>query len=98
MEVLRRRRGICDPQIAFGREQQEPFEPRARMLWPGALVTVWQQQREPRRLLPFRTSSGDELIDDDLSAVTKIPELCLPQHECVRRLCAVAIFETHGGV
>src|SRR5580692_10610420 len=64
--------------------------------WARALVSVWQQQRQPRGLPPLGQPRHDELVDDHLRRVHKIAELRLPQHKRLRRLLAVAILEPHA--
>src|SRR5258708_22235805 len=94
MEVLRRRRGDGDADVAVGAQLQEALEPRTGMLRPLALVAVRQQQRQPRARAPLRLARGDELVDDDLRAVDEVAELRLPEHQRVRRGGAVAVLET----
>ena len=45
VEVLCRGRAVRNTDVAFSRDLQEPFEPRAGVLRAGAFVAVRQQQR-----------------------------------------------------
>src|SRR5882672_4096757 len=98
MEVLRRRRAVRYADVAFGAEREEALEPSTGVLWSLPFVPVGQQQREPRRLAPFRQPGDQELIDDHLGAVREIAELCLPQHQRVLRLDGVTVFEPQARV
>ena len=74
---------------------QEALQTRAGVLRPLPLVTVRQQQDQPREQSPLVFARGDELIDINLRAVGEISELRFPQHQRLRIIAAVAIFETH---
>ena len=78
VEVIRRRARIKDPDVALGRQLQEPFEARARMLRAAAFVPVRKEKRQPRRLAPLGQSRNDELVDHHLRAIREIAELRLP--------------------
>jgi hypothetical protein len=53
VEVLRRRGHVGDADVPLGGELQEPLHAPTRMLGARALVSVRQEQREPRRLAPL---------------------------------------------
>src|SRR3546814_11755606 len=97
MEVLGRRREIGDSDVALGRKRQEALEAARGVFRTGALVTVWEKQRQAGRLAPFGQATGDELIDDDLRAVDEVPELGFPEDEGLGRLGRVAVLERHAG-
>src|SRR5437899_2096535 len=61
MEILRRRRAVGDADVALGTEREEALQPRTRVLGSLAFVAMGQQQREPRRLAPFR-QPGDQFL------------------------------------
>src|SRR5437588_2591161 len=63
------------------------------MLRPLTFVAVRQQQHEPAVALPFCLARGEELIDDDLCAVSKVAELRFPEDELVRRVKRIPVFE-----
>ena len=65
----------------------------------GALpfVTVGQQHHEPTHSAPLHVGRGDELIDDDLSAVHEITKLGLPENERAGICEGIAIFESEYG-
>ena len=44
--------------------------------------------------VPFVLCTGDELVDNDLSAIPKIAELCLPDHQSVWTVEGIAIFKS----
>ena len=98
VEVLRRRRRVQDADVALRPEGQEPLQARRRVLRPGSLVAVRQQQRQAGRLPPLRQPGDDELVDDDLGAVHEVAVLRLPQHERLRRRDRVAVLEAEGRV
>src|SRR2546422_5845322 len=79
MEVLRRRRAVGDADVALGTEREETLEPCTRVLGSLAFVAMGQQQREPRRLAPFRQPGDQELVDDHFGAVGEIAELRFPK-------------------
>ena len=98
MEILRGRRAIRHPDIAFGAQREKPLETRARVLGALALVAMRQQQRQPRRLAPLREAGDQELIDHHLGAVREVAELRLPQHQRALRCDGVAVLEAETGV
>ena len=84
--------------FSCARELEEALEARARVLRPVALVAVRQEERQPRRLPPFREPGGDELVDDDLRAVDEVAELRLPEDEHLGRGSGVAVLEADARV
>src|SRR5207302_4938510 len=98
MEVLRWRRRINDLQIIFSRQMKEALEARARMFGARSLKPVRQEQPQAAETLPFVFGAGDELIDDRLRNVPKIAVLRFPEHQPVRPIQAVSVFEAeHAG-
>jgi hypothetical protein len=93
MEVLGCGRGVRHADVLVRSALQEALEPGARVLRPVALVAVWEHQREPRRLPPLRAARDDELVDDYLRAVDEVPELRLPEDQCVGGGNGVAVLE-----
>src|SRR5437588_3512217 len=98
MEVLRRRRAVGYADVALGAEREETLEPGAGVLGSLTFIAVGQQQREPRRLAPFRQPGNQELIDDHFGAVREITELCFPQDQRVLRLDGVTVLESQARV
>ncbi len=62
-----------------------------------ALVSMRQQQYDTGGQIPFVFSSGNELVDDHLRAISEISELRLPSHQCFRIVTAVTIFKSQNG-
>lgn len=75
-------------------ELQPPLHSAGRVLRALAIITVRQRQNQARALEPLGFSSGNELIDDALSVVGEVTELCLPHHESIRGSQRVSVFET----
>src|SRR5207302_6191922 len=67
--------------IIFGAELQITLKARAGMFRALAFVTVRQQHRQPRSLLPLVRTRGHILIDDCLRDVSEIAKLRFPQHQ-----------------
>ena len=63
------------------------------MLRTLAFVTVWQQHHQSAHAQPLCFAGGDELVDDDLSAVGKVAELGFPKHQHLRFSQAVTVLE-----
>src|SRR5437764_14145131 len=97
MKVLRRRREVTDLNVVFGASLQEALEAPAGMLGTLTFVTVRQKQNDAAGPLPFRFCRDDELIDDGLGAVSKIPKLRFPKAKHVRIIERVAVIETEYG-
>src|SRR5207249_7276991 len=97
MKVLRRRREVTDLNIVFGASLQEALEAPAGMLATLTLVAVRQKQNDPAVPLPFRFCRDDELVDDGLGTVSKIPKLRFPKAKHVRIIERVAVIETEYG-
>src|SRR5262245_43889952 len=98
VKVVGRRGAVRDLPIVLGAKLEIALEPRRGMFRPLALVTVRQQQHEPRHAEPFALARGNELIDDDLRAIGEIAELRFPQHERVRLGEAVPVLEAEHGL
>src|SRR5579875_2091866 len=64
------------------------------MLGSLPLVAMRQQHHHAAVALPFRFAGGDELIDDDLGAVSEITELRFPQNQRMRRIQTITELET----
>ena len=77
---LGRVRQIENLKIVLGRQLEKSLDSRARMLGPGAFKTVREQQDEAGQLSPLVLGCGDKLIDDHLSGIGEITELCFPNH------------------
>src|SRR5262249_16799373 len=93
VEEPRRRRQVADLDVVLGRQLQEAFDARARVLRPLPFVAVRQKKDEPREAEPLVLGRDDELIDDDLRRVEEVAELRLPHDEAARAVEAVAILE-----
>ena len=97
MEVLRRGAQVEHRDVVLRRELEEPLEAGARVLRPGALVAVREQQGQVRRLPPLREPGHDELVDDHLGDVHEVAVLRLPEHERLGRRRGVAVLEPECG-
>src|SRR5215510_10969653 len=53
------------------------------MLGPLSFIPMGKQEDEPAEPLPLECGAGDELVDDDLGAVDKVPELGLPEGQFI---------------
>src|SRR5689334_25173475 len=93
MEVLRGRRRIGDDEVVLGAELEVALQPRARVLRPLPLIAMGQEEHESRVLAPLCAISREELVDDGLSNVREIAELCLPEHQVARSRRAAAVLE-----
>ena len=98
VEVLRRGRAVGDADVDVGRELQEAFRPRARVVRALAFVRVRQQQDERRTLPPLAARRHQELVDDDLRAVDEVAVLRLPDHQARRLLHVVAVLEAEDRI
>src|SRR5436190_1110429 len=86
-----RARGTARPRAQL----QESLETRAGVFGPTTLIPVRKEQHEPAPLAPLRPLRRDELVDDWLRNVHKVPVLRFPQHQVARRRNAEAVLETH---
>ena len=93
VEELRGGRAVRDAHVVLRGELQVALEARARVLGAVALVAVWQQHRQARRLVPLGKARRDELVDDDLGAVAEVTELGFPDHERLGCGDGVAVLE-----
>ena len=98
MEKLGRGGRLDDLQVIFGAELQETFESGGGVFGTLAFVAVGKQHHNPAGLAPFRFCGGDELVDDDLRAVSEVAELRLPDHERIWGLERVAVIKAQDGV
>ena len=83
MEVLGGGGRVGDPDVALGGELDEALDAGARVLGPGALVAVRQQQGEAGDLAPLRLGGDDEAVDDHLGGVAEVAELGLPEDQAL---------------
>ncbi len=67
------------------------------MLWPLPLVAVRQKQCQTAEPSPLGAATADKLVDDNLSAVGEVAELCLPDHQRVWLSGGVTILEAQHG-
>src|SRR5215469_766698 len=93
VEILSRRRGLADLKIVHRSELQKAFETRTGVLRSLAFIAVRQKHHKPGQEIPFGFTRHDELIDDCLCDIREIPKLRLPEHQGLRIVAAVAIFE-----
>ena len=97
MEVLGGSGEIADDHVVFGAELQESFQSGAGVLGALAFVAVGQEQGDVGWGLPLGFGRGDELIDDDLSAVGEVAKLRFPHGQHVRCTEGVAVVEAEDG-
>src|SRR5438046_6444662 len=97
MKLLRRRREVTDLNVGFCASLHEALEAPAGMLGTLPFVAVRQKQNDPAGPLPFRFCRDDELVDDGLGTVSKIPKLRFPKAKHVRIIERVAVIETEHG-
>ncbi len=57
-----------------------------------------EQQHQTVALTPFVLGCYEVLVDDDLSAVDEVTELCLPHHQCCRVRMGIAVLESQGRI
>ena len=78
-----RRRGCRrgDAHVVFGAERQKAFKPCAGMFGTLTLKSVGKKKYEIARLLPFDFGTGDEIVDNDLRRIRKVPELSFPEDQ-----------------
>ena len=68
-----------------------------RVLRAGTVVTVRQKHHETVLNVPLGLTRADELIDDDLSAISKVTELRLPHGQRVRMSLRIAKLVAEDG-
>lgn len=68
------------------------------MLGAGAIIAVRQKHDQTRLDVPLGLTGSHKLIDHDLSTVSKVTELGLPEAEGVGVRLSVTLFETEDGV
>ena len=51
---------------------------------------MWQQYNDATLANPLGLTAADELVEDALSGVSKVSELRLPDHQCIRIAYGVA--------
>src|ERR1700678_2867929 len=93
MDALRSVRRLTDLDIVSRGQWQVAGNASAAMLRPRPLVSMRQKHHKPGEEAPFRLTHRDELVHDDLSAVRKITQLCLPNHQRLRIVAREAILE-----
>jgi hypothetical protein len=56
------------------KELEEALQPGRRVLGTLAIKAVWQEEDQRRLLVPFALPRDDEVVNDVLSHVGKVPE------------------------
>ncbi len=97
VEVLGGGGAVGDADVIPGRELEEPLQPAAGVLRPLPLEAVRQEHHQRRMLPPLRAGGDEELVDEHLGAIDKVPELGFPEHQRVGRVDAVAVLEADRG-
>ena len=98
MEVIRRRGGLDDPHVVLRGQLQVALDACARVVGTLALVAVRQEHDQRGTLAPLLLRRADELVDDRLSAVREVAELCLPDGESLGTLQRVSVVEGQHAV
>ena len=73
--------GVADLDIVFSAGLEEAFEACGGVFWALALLAMGEEEDNTASGLPFRFSTDDKLVDDGLSAISKIAELGFPEAE-----------------
>src|ERR1017187_4147548 len=94
MKLIRRSCAIHNLNVVFGALLQKTFNAATGMFGTLALITVRQQEYQPCHSPPLVFRTGDELIDNNLGSVKKIPELGFPDDQISRRRKRIAKFKT----
>ena len=97
MKVIGWGGGVGHDHVVFGAELEESFEPGAGVFGTLSVISVGKEEGEARGGAPFGFGGRDVLIDLDLRAVGKIPELGFPKDQHFGAIEGVAIVETEDG-
>src|SRR5579862_7072902 len=93
VKILRGVGRLADLDVFFSGELQKTLQARAGMLRALAFKSVRQQHHDAGGQIPFVFARADELVDDHLRAVHKVPELRFPQYQGFGIVAAEAILE-----
>src|SRR5579862_942953 len=96
VEILRGARGLANLNVVFGGKLHVALKAGAGMLRPLPFIPMWQEHYHTGRQIPLVVASADELIDDDLRAVSEVTELRFPKHERFGVVAAESIFKTEA--
>src|SRR5258708_14357278 len=96
VKILRGGGRLADLHVFFAGELHKTFDARAGMLRALSLVAVREKHDQTRGEVSFVFTGADELVDDNLRAVGKIPELRFPQNQGFRVIAAKTVFETEA--
>ena len=94
MEIICRRRAVCDLNIVFGAQLQEAFKPRGAVFRTLSFIAMRQQHHEAIGAQPFRFTGGNKLIDHGLRTIHEVAKLRFPKHQCLGFGTRIAIFKT----
>src|SRR5215510_10576802 len=81
MKVLRGRGRLADLHVVTSGKLQITLDAGARMLRALTFVPVGKQHHDAAQQSPLVFTRRDELVYDDLRAVGKVAELCLPENK-----------------
>src|SRR5690606_5951856 len=79
--------------VLLSTELQVALQARRRVFRALPFITMWQQHGQTAESAPLVLTTGDELVDHNLSTVGEVTELSFPDHQCVRHGGGIAIFE-----
>src|SRR5262249_19619347 len=97
MEILGCARAVADLHIVFRAQLKESFNACAGMLRALPLITMRQKQNQADGLLPLGLGAGNELVNDDLSAIGEVSKLRLPEYQRQRVGHTVAKLKAEHG-
>ena len=83
--------------VLLSAKLQITFQTRGGVLRPLPFVTVRQQHHQTTHPAPFLFARGDELVDNHLSTVSEVTELCFPDSQSAWFCGGITVFKRQHG-
>ncbi len=69
---------VNDLHVVAGAQVHIALDAGAGMLWPLALVAVWQEHDQSAGAIPLCAAGADKLVNNNLGPIGKVAELGFP--------------------
>jgi hypothetical protein len=84
--------------VASVSQLQISFDSARRVLWTLAIITVRQKHNKTVLHIPLGLTTCDELVNHNLTSISKVSKLCFPKDQTHWLGHCIAILKTEDGI